>query len=93
MRGITEIYGASGVGKTQFCLQLAITVQYPEEHGGLSSGCVYICTEDRFPSKRLQQLLPEFPRGTKFDKQALANAADNIFVDHIPDVVREFIIY
>uniref|UniRef100_A0A0A9XRX5 DNA repair protein XRCC3 n=1 Tax=Lygus hesperus TaxID=30085 RepID=A0A0A9XRX5_LYGHE len=85
-RGITELYGSSGAGKTQFCLQLAITVQYPEEHGGFASGCVYICTEDRFPTKRLQQLLPLFPRNRIFDLKKLEKAADNIFVDHIPDV-------
>ncbi|KAF6206543.1 hypothetical protein GE061_017777 [Apolygus lucorum] len=85
-RGITELYGSSGAGKTQICLQLAITVQYPEEHGGLASGCVYICTEDRFPTKRLQQLLPLFPRNRIFDPKKLEKAADRIFVDHIPDV-------
>lgn len=29
--GISEIYGCSGVGKTQFCLQLALNVQLPSE--------------------------------------------------------------
>ncbi|CAH1111039.1 unnamed protein product [Psylliodes chrysocephalus] len=53
---ITEIFGCSGVGKTQFCLQLALQVQLPIDAGGLEKGAVYICTEDIFPAKRLHQL-------------------------------------
>ncbi|KAJ8411684.1 hypothetical protein AAFF_G00153220 [Aldrovandia affinis] len=57
LRGITELAGESGVGKTQIGLQLCLSVQYPQEHGGLGSGAVYICTEDSFPIKRLHQLI------------------------------------
>nr|XP_046229553.1 DNA repair protein XRCC3 [Scatophagus argus] len=55
--GVTELSGESGAGKTQLALQLCLSVQYPAQHGGLSSGAVYICTEDSFPIKRLQQLI------------------------------------
>lgn len=37
-RGITELSGRSGAGKTQLCLQLAITVQLTRSVGGLSAG-------------------------------------------------------
>lgn len=37
-RGITELAGQSGSGKTQLCLQLALTVQLPFSSGGLDSG-------------------------------------------------------
>lgn len=37
-RGITELAGQSGSGKTQLCLQLALTVQLPLSSGGLDSG-------------------------------------------------------
>lgn len=40
LRGITELAGESAAGKTQFCLQLCLSVQYPQENGGLSSGKV-----------------------------------------------------
>lgn len=40
LRGITELAGESAAGKTQFCLQLCLSVQYPRENGGLSSGKV-----------------------------------------------------
>ncbi|RIB27645.1 hypothetical protein C2G38_2061412 [Gigaspora rosea] len=32
-RGITEIVGESGTGKTQLCLQFCLTVQFPKELG------------------------------------------------------------
>lgn len=38
VNSIVEISGESSCGKTQICLQLAITVQYPEEMGGLDAG-------------------------------------------------------
>ncbi|KAK2567314.1 DNA repair protein XRCC3 [Acropora cervicornis] len=34
-QGITEVAGESSSGKTQICLQLCLTVQLPEEKGGL----------------------------------------------------------
>ncbi|NXD12336.1 XRCC3 protein, partial [Nothocercus nigrocapillus] len=57
--GITELAGESSAGKTQISLQLCLCVQYPYKYGGLESGAVYICTEDAFPSKRLQQLIDQ----------------------------------
>jgi DNA-repair protein XRCC3 len=37
-RGVTEIAGESGAGKTQLCLQLCLTVQLPQTHGGFEGG-------------------------------------------------------
>lgn len=42
VNGITEIVGPSGVGKSQFCLQLALMAQFPEEFGGVNKGLVVI---------------------------------------------------
>ncbi|KAG7199153.1 hypothetical protein KM043_018042 [Ampulex compressa] len=77
-RGITEIYGAAGTGKTQLALQLALTVQLPMDKGGLAAGAVYICTQSAFPSKRLQQLIErlEVIQGHQIN-------GDKIFVQHI----------
>ena len=36
--GVTEITGESSSGKTQICLQLCLSVQLPQEHGGLGGG-------------------------------------------------------
>ncbi|XP_019406333.1 PREDICTED: DNA repair protein XRCC3 [Crocodylus porosus] len=57
--GITELAGESSAGKTQIGLQLCLSVQYPYNCGGLECGAVYVCTEDVFPSKRLQQLVDQ----------------------------------
>ena len=38
VNGIVELFGKSGVGKTQFCIQLSLMVQLPERFGGLNKG-------------------------------------------------------
>ncbi|XP_078130689.1 DNA repair protein XRCC3 isoform X2 [Sander vitreus] len=101
--GITELCGESGVGKTQLALQLCLSVQYPAQHGGLDSavrllpvcnsvcpvGAVYICTEDSFPIRRLQQLIlgqsslrPDIPR----DLISRRGFSDHIYVEHAADL-------
>lgn len=40
-QGIIEICGEAGSGKTQLCLQLSLTVQLPEQYGGLSRGTLF----------------------------------------------------
>ena len=42
--GITEITGESSSGKTQICLQLCLSVQLPQEHGGFGGGRFLIRT-------------------------------------------------
>jgi len=42
VKGITEIAGESNSGKTQLCLQMALTVQYPVTYGGLSGGWCFL---------------------------------------------------
>ncbi|KAH0620333.1 hypothetical protein JD844_020632 [Phrynosoma platyrhinos] len=89
LTGITEIAGESSAGKTQIALQLTLSVQYPYKYGGLESGAVYICTEDAFPNKRLQQLIqqqanlrddvpPNVVQRIKF--------GNGIFVEHAADL-------
>ncbi|XP_069680718.1 DNA repair protein XRCC3 [Periplaneta americana] len=85
LRGITEIAGESSSGKTQLCLQLCLTVQYPFSCGGLAGGAVYICTEDAFPSRRLQELFCTFPPTFQQPHNKI-NFGDNVFVEHIGDV-------
>lgn len=40
VRGITELAGESGCGKTQLCLQLCLSVQFPKQEAGLDAGSV-----------------------------------------------------
>ncbi|XP_055995300.1 DNA repair protein XRCC3-like isoform X2 [Ostrea edulis] len=83
-RGITEIAGESASGKTQFCLQLCLSVQLPHNLGGLSAGAAYICTEDVFPSKRLGQMIGYFSQRTDIHKKIAFG--DNIFIEHVADL-------
>lgn len=53
---VTEIYGASGTGKTSFAQQLALQVQLSYEKGGLEGSCIYIATSSRFRIDRVSQI-------------------------------------
>ncbi|XP_023649050.1 DNA repair protein XRCC3 isoform X1 [Paramormyrops kingsleyae] len=89
LSGITELAGESGAGKTQIGLQLCLTVQYPQVHGGLGSGAVYICTEDTFPIKRLRQLITQQPRLRPELPTDLLHGlcfSDNIYIEHAADL-------
>nr|XP_055144019.1 DNA repair protein XRCC3 isoform X2 [Symphalangus syndactylus] len=87
--GITELAGCSSAGKTQLALQLCLAVQFPRQHGGLEAGAVYICTEDAFPHKRLQQLMAQQPRlRTDVPGELLQKLqfGSQIFIEHVADV-------
>ena len=55
-QAITELFGEFGSGKTQVALQLAVTVQLPEEEGGLDGHTIYIDTENTFRPERIIQM-------------------------------------
>ncbi|KAM4690234.1 DNA repair protein XRCC3 isoform 1-T2 [Rhinophrynus dorsalis] len=87
--GITELAGESSAGKTQIGLQLCLSVQYPIQYGGLAAGAVYICTEDAFPSKRLQQLINsqhKLRSDVPTEVVKKISFGDNIFIEHTADV-------
>ncbi|XP_008297141.1 DNA repair protein XRCC3 [Stegastes partitus] len=87
--GVTELSGESGAGKTQLALQLCLSVQYPPQHGGLSSGALYICTEDSFPIKRLQQLIREQSSLRSDVPPSLISSlhfSDHIYIEHTADL-------
>ncbi|XP_069028786.1 DNA repair protein XRCC3 [Embiotoca jacksoni] len=86
--GVTELSGESGAGKTQLGLQLCLSVQYPEQHGGLSSGALYICTEDSFPVRRLQQLIGEQSALRSDVPPSLISRlrlGDHVYIEHAAD--------
>lgn len=58
--GITEFYGENGSGKTQMCHQLCVTVQLPEEKGGLDGNALYLDTEGTFHPERILQIAEAF---------------------------------
>ncbi|XP_019965786.2 DNA repair protein XRCC3 [Paralichthys olivaceus] len=87
--GVTELSGESGAGKTQLALQLCLCVQYPTQHGGLDAGAVYICTEDPFPVRRLQQLIREQSCLRSDVPPSLINSlqfSDHVYVEHTADL-------
>jgi DNA repair protein RadA len=52
-QSITEIYGSYASGKTQWCFQLSVTTQLPEEKGGLKGNVLYIDSENSFRPERI----------------------------------------
>ncbi|XP_074472476.1 DNA repair protein XRCC3 [Sebastes fasciatus] len=87
--GITELSGESGAGKTQLALQLCLSVQYPTQYRGLNSGAVYICTEDSFPIKRLQQLIRDQScLRSDVPPSLISNLqfSDHIYIEHAADL-------
>ncbi|KAL9693856.1 hypothetical protein quinque_013141 [Culex quinquefasciatus] len=78
-RGVVEISGDAGSGKTQLALHLALTCQQqcPERRG-----VVYISTEHPFPSKRLVQM-EQALRNSSGVGHEVGKYSDNIFVEHL----------
>ncbi|XP_053670487.1 DNA repair protein XRCC3 [Anopheles nili] len=80
MRGIFELAGDPGSGKTQIALKIALEAQRQAPNHSV----VYICTEHMFPSKRLMQMEMECKRSNANDQLVqLRNFADHILVEHI----------
>ncbi|XP_011503637.1 PREDICTED: DNA repair protein XRCC3-like [Ceratosolen solmsi marchali] len=77
-KGITQIYGKSGIGKTQLALQLCITAQISSDNFNDFGGAAYICTESPFPSNRLHELINKINLKTKYP---ISN--EMIFIEHI----------
>jgi DNA repair protein RadA len=55
-QAISEFYGEFGSGKTQIVHQTAVTVQLPEDEGGLGKGVVFIDSENTFRPERIIQM-------------------------------------
>ncbi len=55
-QAISEFYGEFGSGKTQIVHQAAVTVQLPEDEGGLGKGVVFIDSENTFRPERIIQM-------------------------------------
>ena len=60
-QSITEVYGEFGAGKSQVTHQLAVTVQLPQEHGGLHGSCIFIDSEDTFRPERIDDMVRGLP--------------------------------
>lgn len=81
---LTELAGTSAAGKTQICLQLALTVQLPPQYGGFSGRAVYVSTEGALPSGRLQQLAQSMAQ--RYTHLKVDDLMDNIYLQHCATV-------
>lgn len=94
-QSITEVYGEFGAGKSQVTHELVVTVQLPEEYGGLGGSAIFIDTEDTFRPERIEQMVHGLDNdainalledreidGSPEDKDAMDALVDSV-LDHI----------
>ncbi|XP_058467476.1 DNA repair protein XRCC3 [Malaya genurostris] len=83
-RGIVEIAGDAGSGKTQLALHLALVAQVQPIDDMPRRGVVYIITEHPFPSRRITQMEKAFKKNARIlSAPEKFNFTDNIFVEHL----------
>ncbi|MHC1636613.1 MAG: DNA repair and recombination protein RadA, partial [Candidatus Nezhaarchaeales archaeon] len=84
-----------GVGKTQLCHQLCVTVQLPREKGGLNGAALYIDTEGTFRPERILQIAERFGLDGKqvLDNVIYARAYNSdhqiLIVEEAADLIKE----
>ncbi len=87
-QGTTEFYGEYRTGKTQICHTVAVTVQLPEEEGGLEGKALYIDTEGTFRPERIIPIARRF--GLDPDNVLRNIIVSRVFsTDHQIEVVRK----
>lgn len=88
LMGITELFGESGVGKTQICHTIAVTCQLPTHMGGGSGKCLYIHTGGNFRPERLISVAKRY----NLDEKTVLNQVMCVRVynvDHLDAVVKQ----
>ncbi|MFW5922558.1 MAG: DNA repair and recombination protein RadA [Halodesulfurarchaeum sp.] len=78
-QSITEVYGEFGSGKSQITHQLCVTVQLPEERGGLRGSAIFVDSEDTFRPERIDDMV----RG--LDDETLQATMDDRGIEGSPD--------
>ncbi|OLS23448.1 MAG: DNA repair and recombination protein RadA [Candidatus Heimdallarchaeota archaeon LC_2] len=63
-----EFFGAFRSGKSQLCHQICVTVQLPEEKGGLGKKAIFLDTEGTFSPSRLTQIATRIKLEKNWDK-------------------------
>jgi DNA repair protein RadA len=72
-QSITEVYGKMSSGKTQWCFQLCVMTQLPQDKGGLNGNILYIDSESSFRPERVMAIA----KGKGIDPE---KALKNIYV-------------
>jgi len=78
-QSITEVYGEFGSGKSQVTHELAVTVQLPQDHGGLEGRAIFVDSEDTFRPERIDDMV----RG--LSEEALQASMDHREIEGTPD--------
>lgn len=90
IRGINEISGEAGSGKTQLAMHLALTVQFPVHLGGLGKKAIYISTEGPIPTQRLYEMSMSLKNLYVNEKDIWNNNfLDNIICVNVQDSVSK----
>ena len=92
-QSLTEVFGEFGSGKSQISHELAVTVQLPEEQGGLDGECVFIDTENTFRPERVGQIADafEFDHEEMLQKIHIARAFNSSHQILMADKVNELV--
>ena len=93
-RSITEIFGEFATGKTQLAHQLCVTVQLPEEKGGINGGALFIDAEGTFRPDRIIQIGEKFGfNDSVLDKiffiRAYNSDHQQLIVEKAPSLIKE----
>jgi len=94
-QAMTELVGEYGVGKTQLCHQLCVTVQLPKDKGGLAGSALYVDTEGTFRPERILQIADRFRLDGKkvLDNIIYARAYNSdhqmLIIEEAADVIKE----
>lgn len=95
---VTEIFGESGCGKTQLCMQLALNCALPLELHGLNGSTCFISTDKHLPVNRLSEMADALTAKHHVDIPFLDkitvwefNTADslNLFVQKLPVLLEK----
>ncbi|KAJ1978723.1 DNA repair protein RAD51 [Dimargaris cristalligena] len=74
----TSIVGAAGMGKTQFCLTVAVTTTLPHALGGWDAGVLYIDTEGSFSASRFREIATQVVSAQGRPDSTLASIIKNM---------------
>ncbi|KAJ8768780.1 hypothetical protein K2173_023684 [Erythroxylum novogranatense] len=86
---LTELVGPAGIGKTQFCLKMALLASLPVRYGGLNGRVIYIDAESKFSSRRMIEIgASSFPE--IFNMQGMAREMAGRIVVLQPTSLSEF---
>ncbi|KAF8606482.1 P-loop containing nucleoside triphosphate hydrolase protein [Ceratobasidium sp. AG-I] len=80
---IFEVTGEAASGKSQFALQLCLTVQLPQAERSLAGSALYLTTLTRLSTSRLLDMINAHPT---LSANLQSVSLDNISTQHAPDI-------